>query len=571
MSQESWREVLRTPEKCLLVTYLHIMGPGQNTVAYYTNESDFAERLTAIFLDTAGISARGYTPVEKVLQPGEGWRVDAAEYLTPLGLIPFSGSIMLVSRRAEESHLPPNIKDLVSTWWSPTSSMEILVGGLPRLNLPGEKEKKSYYMFCPAVEVNEKIKTLQVTINYSTDPDYADTATFAPRLHGLNGQTIEGPEVSIPPFGTAVLDPEQWFGEPGRALLAANGGRCSMTAVHLGHTLVSLFFHADRLTNDLQSGTHTQPPVICLFFSHPRFNYWAAWLGAHVPFAGVIFPILGYLKRNPKTFSTLYPHHSGIVGSWWAWWKQSRWVIYIRMMVRGFFLLLRSGFKVKQVDVSPDDQHNQRVMEYNMLENLKMFQFSRDRVEKFLYPLKSIPSINMAGRTLSIGPKNEGETLLLQAHGFTDVIGIDLFSYSPRILPMDVHTMTFADNTFDTIICSAVVKYFYDLPRAVVEIIRVAKDGALLVFGFGVGVNEQGESADKAYACDFITTHLEGGVPELLQLFGTTVGHIYWWSDDVIDSRVRGNLVIFKLKKENNSMSTENSNLMLAANRIANN
>ena len=169
-------------------------------------------------------------------------------------------------------------------------------------------------------------------------------------------------------------------------------------------------------------------------------------------------------------------------------------------MDRALYFLAKRGFRIEEIAITSDTALNTDVIQHNLWNQLKLFQFSRGRVETLLYPLKSIFAVKPEGKTLCIGPKNEGENLLLEAHGFRDVIGIDLFTYSPKILLMDVHRMTFPDNTFDTIICGWMITYCYDVKQAIKEIVRVAKDGALIVCSFGVSVTKEGPHA----ALDFI-------------------------------------------------------------------
>lgn len=81
---------------------------------------------------------------------------------------------------------------------------------------------------------------------------------------------------------------------------------------------------------------------------------------------------------------------------------------------------------------------------------------------------------------LCVGPRNNFELEIFRKKGFFNVVGIDLFSESPDILVMDMHRMTFPDNRFDIIYCCHILEHAYDVHKAVSEIIRVARDGALI-------------------------------------------------------------------------------------------
>lgn len=88
-------------------------------------------------------------------------------------------------------------------------------------------------------------------------------------------------------------------------------------------------------------------------------------------------------------------------------------------------------------------------------------------------------------KVLSIGPRAEGELLLIAAHGFTwrNVRGLDLFSYSPNIDVGDMHDMPYPDSTFDVVFLGWALAYSDDQPRALAEIVRVAKSGAIIAIG----------------------------------------------------------------------------------------
>ena len=80
---------------------------------------------------------------------------------------------------------------------------------------------------------------------------------------------------------------------------------------------------------------------------------------------------------------------------------------------------------------------------------------------------------------LCIGSRNAFELEYFKSKGLSNVVGIDLFSESPDILVMDMHRMTFPDDHFDVIYASHSLEHAYDVPKVVLEIIRVARPGAL--------------------------------------------------------------------------------------------
>ena len=118
-------------------------------------------------------------------------------------------------------------------------------------------------------------------------------------------------------------------------------------------------------------------------------------------------------------------------------------------------------------------------------------------------------------RVLCVGCRNAVELNEFRARGFADVVGIDLFSQHPDILVMDMHEMTFADESFDVIFSSHSLEHSYDLERVVGEIARVARRGALVA----AEVPVRGQRGDA----DLLVF---GDVAELRNAFGHHVGEV---------------------------------------------
>ncbi len=94
--------------------------------------------------------------------------------------------------------------------------------------------------------------------------------------------------------------------------------------------------------------------------------------------------------------------------------------------------------------------------------------------------LATLQDFGPSMRVLCIGCRNQSEIAYFQGKGADDVTGIDLWSASPEILIMDMHCMSFADDQFDVIYASHSLEHAFDIDRVVREIVRVAKDGALV-------------------------------------------------------------------------------------------
>jgi SAM-dependent methyltransferase len=90
-------------------------------------------------------------------------------------------------------------------------------------------------------------------------------------------------------------------------------------------------------------------------------------------------------------------------------------------------------------------------------------------------------------RVLCVGCRNGVELDEFRARGFGDVVGIDLFSQRPDILVMDMHRMTFPNDSFDVVFASHALEHSYDVETVVEEIGRVGGDGAVVAVEVPVG------------------------------------------------------------------------------------
>jgi SAM-dependent methyltransferase len=99
------------------------------------------------------------------------------------------------------------------------------------------------------------------------------------------------------------------------------------------------------------------------------------------------------------------------------------------------------------------------------------------------------------GSVLCVGCRNALELDRFRACGFERVVGIDVFSQRADIKVMDMHEMTFPDDSFDIVYCSHALEHSYDVHRVVQEMVRVAREGA--VVGVEVPVRAQASAADR--------------------------------------------------------------------------
>jgi SAM-dependent methyltransferase len=182
----------------------------------------------------------------------------------------------------------------------------------------------------------------------------------------------------------------------------------------------------------------------------------------------------------------------------------------------------------------------EQVLPYN-LGNINII--NRGRTERVIAILRSIRGLKPDSlNTLVVGPRNEAELLLLSSYGFdpAKLTAIDLFSYSPAVRLMDMHELKFSDNSFDAVYSAFVITYSDDIPKAIAETIRVAKDGALIVFVF--------EHLALGAGNRFGKNNLGNGPRDLLEAFGASAGHVYW-NEDFEDEGRYTSSVVFRLSK----------------------
>jgi SAM-dependent methyltransferase len=97
-------------------------------------------------------------------------------------------------------------------------------------------------------------------------------------------------------------------------------------------------------------------------------------------------------------------------------------------------------------------------------------------------------------RVLCVGCRNGRELDAFRAHGLADVRGIDIFSQRADIEVMDMHAMTFADDTFDVVYSSHSLEHAHDVALVARELVRVARPGGVLAVE--VPVRHRGSAAD---------------------------------------------------------------------------
>ena len=155
-------------------------------------------------------------------------------------------------------------------------------------------------------------------------------------------------------------------------------------------------------------------------------------------------------------------------------------------------------------------------------------------------------------RILCIGPRAEGELIRLWSHGYSmkNIRGLDLISYSPYIDVGDMHAMSYADNSFDVVLCGWTIAYSDDKPRAAAEMVRVVRPGGVI----SLGVHYTEKSNEEIIK---LLGYLPGAANRLLSTravldcFGDAVDHVYFDHGIVtgVNSASGNLLVMFSVKK----------------------
>lgn len=155
--------------------------------------------------------------------------------------------------------------------------------------------------------------------------------------------------------------------------------------------------------------------------------------------------------------------------------------IYVR------FLLLRKNYFLRKSPLRLSDSKHARenTISHNSiaLKNING-DIRMSRIERLIWPLLSLENITKSSRILVIGPRTEHDIFMVRKHGFTNVYGLDLMSYSPHVYCGDMHEMPFPGEAFDVVIVPWTLAYSNNQPLALSEIIRVLRRGGYVALGW---------------------------------------------------------------------------------------
>lgn len=170
-------------------------------------------------------------------------------------------------------------------------------------------------------------------------------------------------------------------------------------------------------------------------------------------------------------------------------------------------------------------------------------------------PLRSIEYIATRlkqMKVLSVGPRTESEIFALVATGFdpANIKCLDLISYSELVDLGDMHDMPYEDDSFDVIVLGWVLAYSTDQPKAVSEVLRVARAGAIVAVG--CEYNPLSNEELRRRGVKAWDTPRFDRTDEILELFGDHVETIYFRHDihPTMRDKAGGLMVIFQLRSD---------------------
>jgi SAM-dependent methyltransferase len=165
-------------------------------------------------------------------------------------------------------------------------------------------------------------------------------------------------------------------------------------------------------------------------------------------------------------------------------------VLATRMLLRLFWYCVL----LRRLRTLPSEQ----AFDVTLRHNLKSLGKKLNRMQLLIRPLSVLEQVGKDARVLVIGPRNEWDLFLLHRHGFEfrNCTGLDLISYSPRIVLGDMHAIPFGDGEFDVVLCGWTISYSAEPARACAEIARVCKRGGTI--GIGVEYFSGSEAEERA-------------------------------------------------------------------------
>lgn len=170
----------------------------------------------------------------------------------------------------------------------------------------------------------------------------------------------------------------------------------------------------------------------------------------------------------------------------------------------GLFRTLQHG-KSDEYQAYLAEQRNRTVRKLSTIPSSELFVAVTETAPPALYP-----------SVLCIGVRNTHEIDAFRARGYSAVSGIDLIAVRQDIKIMDMHSMSFAENSFDIVYMSHVLEHAYDPAKVAGQVLRIIRDGGIVAIEVPIRYTTGG--ADRIDFQDAAT---------LIRLFEPHVGKVY--------------------------------------------
>jgi SAM-dependent methyltransferase len=195
--------------------------------------------------------------------------------------------------------------------------------------------------------------------------------------------------------------------------------------------------------------------------------------------------------------------------------------VYVRAV---YFIRIRRKLRT----LNSEDAYKATVMH-----NRRSLYGANNRMNLLLFPLSVIETLSPTSRILVIGPRNENDLYSLVGLGFAieNIVGLDLISYSPRIMLGDMHAMPFPDGSFDAVVCGWTLSYSATPRKVADEIRRVVRPGGIVAIGVEYStMTPRDEIQLLGYAIQDSGRRINSSA-DIKELFGGAVGTIYFEHD----------------------------------------
>lgn len=213
-----------------------------------------------------------------------------------------------------------------------------------------------------------------------------------------------------------------------------------------------------------------------------------------------------------------------------------------------YFILVKVMRRLRTFDLE-----NKSISSNTISHNLKgLKDLAVVRSSVLIKPLACIDQVGINDKILSVGPRTEGEILNLIGNGFLlkNISGLDIISYSPWIKLGDMHNMPFENDSFDIVILGWVISYSYDPEIVAKEVIRVAKNNAIISIGVEYG-GDEGINQIKKLGYIPGAGRQTSDSKLLMSYFGNNVDKVFFTHNiDEERKHLKGSVIaIFKIKK----------------------